>query len=59
MLAYLARRGVGILKKAGPIMRGLMGAGALALLVFGVTQKPKETHNKNDFQGRASGRNKD
>jgi len=58
MLASIAKRGVGILKKAGPIMRGLMGVGALALLVFGATQKSKETYNKNEFRGRACGRNK-
>ena len=58
MLASMAKRGVGILKKAGTIMRGLMGVGALALLVFGATQKSKEICKKNEFQGRACGRNK-
>jgi len=46
------------LKKAvsasGPIMRVLIGAGAFALLIFGLKQKPKKGTDKAGFQQPAS-----
>jgi len=49
-----------LLKKAvsasGPILRVLIGAGAFALLIFGLKQKPKKETDKTGPQRQAPGK---